>query len=132
MQPHSLKMAVFSLFTLAIAPILAYAQSCPSSVLSTWYQTPSVAPGYSFQLISNNITNPRHIVFDTAGNLLIAGDPAGIIALVLDEVYDNGCITVQEQKVVVENGDLGLEHGLSLSADGKTLYIIHLPSTLIL
>lgn len=113
---------MLSFFILAIsAPPLIYAQGC-SSPLSTSYQTPLLAPGYSLQLLTKNITTPRHIVFDSAGNLLIAGDPTGIIALVLDGFDSGGCITIREQKLVVENDNLQLKHGISLSADGKTLY----------
>lgn len=113
---------MLSFFILAIsAPPLIYAQGCSNS-LSTLYQTPLLAPGYSLQLLTKNITTPRHIVFDPAGNLLVAGDPTGIIALVLDEFDSGGCVTIREQKLVVENDNLQLKHGISLSADGKTLY----------
>lgn len=122
---------MFSLLILAINVLpLVYAQGCLNS-LSTSYQTPLLAPGYSLQLLTKNITTPRHIVFDSAWNLLIAGDPTGIIALVTDGLDSDGCITIREQKLVVENNGLQLKHGISLSADGKTLYelsnIIYLP-----
>lgn len=131
--PHSPKLHVpmLSLFILAISVSpLVYAQGC-SNPLSTSYQTPLLAPGYSLQLLTKNITNPRHIVFDSAGNLLVAGDPTGIIALAIDGLDSDRCITIREQKLIVENNDLQLKHGISLSADGKTLYglspIVYLP-----
>lgn len=113
---------MLSLFILAICvPPLVYTQGCPNP-LSTSYQTPLLAPGYSLQLLTKNITTPRHIVFDSVGNLLVAGDPTGIIALAIDGLNNDGCITIREQKLVVENNGLQLKHGISLSADGKTLY----------
>lgn len=124
-HPPPQKVTMFSqyLFVLAIvSPPLVYARGCSNSLLSTLHQTPSLALGYGLQLVTQNLTTPRHIVFDSAGNLLVAGDPAGITALILDEPSDGGCIAVREQKVVVENADLGLNHGISLSVDGKTLY----------
>lgn len=104
----------------ASLPLLVHAQGCPNP-LFTSYQTPSLAPGYGLQLLTQNITNPRHIIFDSAGNLLISGDPTGIIALVIEEFGSDGCVIIREQKLVVENGDLDLNHGISLSPDGKTL-----------
>lgn len=100
--------------------ILVHAQGCPNP-LFTSYQTPSLAESYGLQLLTQNITNPRQIIFDSVGNLLISGDPIGIMALAIEEFGSDGCLIIREQKLVVENGDLDLNHGISLSPDGKTL-----------
>ncbi|KAL8712287.1 MAG: hypothetical protein Q9220_003438 [cf. Caloplaca sp. 1 TL-2023] len=59
------------------------------------------------------------MAFDTAGNLMVVESGAGVTNLALQD--DGGtCLTVKSRKSVIKNS--GLNHGLALSQDGKTLY----------
>jgi hypothetical protein len=104
------------LSTLAL-PALTHALSC---ALTPDYEPPAVAPGYTLQLVVKGINTPRHITFDDRGNLLVAGDRSGIIALELAEGQD-GCVEVMRRVVVAENGGLDLYHGVAVSGDGATM-----------
>jgi len=70
-------------------------------------------------LVATGLTTPRSIEFDTNGNLLVVESGLGLTSLVLQ---DNGgaCLTVKSSQMVIQN--TGLNHGLALSPDGKTLY----------
>jgi hypothetical protein len=98
-----------------IIPVTA--ARCSSTSASTAYAVPSIASGYTFQVLRGNFRRPRHIVFDTLGNLLVSGGPNGIVGLRPRE-DKHGCIEIQQEIVVNSSG---LNHGLSLSRDGKTL-----------
>ncbi|ROV94083.1 hypothetical protein VMCG_08261 [Cytospora schulzeri] len=63
-----------------------------SNVLAPSYTPPTVSSGWTAQLVANGFTKPRTLAFDSSGALL---------------VLDSG---------------VGLNHGLSLSNDGKTIY----------
>ncbi|KAI9804309.1 MAG: hypothetical protein M1833_007116 [Piccolia ochrophora] len=111
---------------LIIGAGLAKAQSAsPSSasecsdVLTPVYPAPSVLPGYRAQLVADGLTEPRGILFDSVGHLLVVQQGVGISNL---ELEDNGgtCVNVGRKVDVVTSSDLN--HGLALSADGMTLY----------
>jgi len=61
-----------------------------------------VASGYTAALVATGLTKPRSIQFDSAGNLLVVEQGAGLTALTLQ---DNGgaCLSVKSSKRVVEN-----------------------------
>ena len=101
-------------FAAALAGI-ANAQSCSTPS----YPAPSLADGYVARLVASDLSSPRGIQFDSNGALLVVESGTGIAALDLDYA-DNGCITVGKRATVV--ADTGLNHGIAMSADGKTLY----------
>ncbi|KAF2425504.1 soluble quino protein glucose dehydrogenase, partial [Tothia fuscella] len=89
------------------------------------------AEGFSSYLLATNLTSPRGLVFDFEGNLLISqrvtkGNPRenGIFGLRLKD--EGGCVSVVSKELVAPhpNGAVNepLNHGLTLSPDGKTLY----------
>ncbi|KAL8822977.1 MAG: hypothetical protein Q9191_006300 [Dirinaria sp. TL-2023a] len=70
-------------------------------------------------LVATGLTHPRSIEFDSAGNLLVAEAGSGITNLAFQD--DGGiCLTVKTKKTVINAS--GLNHGLALSQDGKTIY----------
>ncbi|CAZ81334.1 unnamed protein product [Tuber melanosporum] len=88
---------------------------------SPTYPNPSVLNGYTYQLLTNQLTRPRNIVFDTNGNVLVSGDSDGIFVLKTSEAAD-GCV-IYDGKTLLENSSgLKLNHGLALSKDGRTLF----------
>lgn len=110
-------MALLTILSTLALPALTQALSC---TLTPDYEPPVIAPGYMLQLVVKGINTPRHITFDDRGNLLVAGDRSGIIALELTEGQD-GCMEVMRRVVVAENGGLDLYHGVAVSSDGQTM-----------
>ncbi|TPX11786.1 uncharacterized protein E0L32_007523 [Thyridium curvatum] len=95
------------------------AQTACASVLVPSYSPPSVAPGWSAQLVVNGLKKPRSIQFDAGGGLLVVESGKGITRFTFK---DNGgtCLAVDQAITVV--ADTTLNHGLALANDGKTLY----------
>ncbi|KAH8150963.1 uncharacterized protein LAJ45_05146 [Morchella importuna] len=89
-----------------------------TATTSVLYSTTEVLKS---SLVVKGINTPRHITFDDRGNLLVAGDRSGIIALELAEGQD-GCVEVMRRVVVAENGGLDLYHGVAVSGDGRTIF----------
>ncbi|KAI1637780.1 hypothetical protein F4809DRAFT_640257 [Biscogniauxia mediterranea] len=81
----------------------------------------NVTDGYTANIIFNGMSMPRGIVFDTAGNLLVAEQGgAGIRHIVLTEDDDgNPCVVSSAQLI----DDRTLNHGIALSQDGTTLFV---------
>ena len=98
----------------------AWASSNCAHALQPSYPAPSLAPGYTAQLIAVNLTKPRGIIFDTDGRLLVVQQQVGITRLRIQNQDQGGCVSVSETTDLVKNTDL--THGITLSGDGKTLY----------
>ncbi|KAI0484119.1 L-sorbosone dehydrogenase [Xylariaceae sp. FL0804] len=80
---------------------------------------PSVASGYSLQVVATGLSKPRGLKVDNEGNLLVVEAGSGVVsAHVLND--DNGCVTVTSSTNVTDA--IGLNHGIELSSDGLTLY----------
>lgn len=82
------------------------AQPSCSTTLSAGSATPSVNPDYQYRLVSTDLTKPRGIIFDTAGNLLVVQSGVGVVALQLNG--DGACLTASNPATVVDNSDVGL------------------------
>ncbi|KAI4214562.1 MAG: hypothetical protein LQ351_002979 [Letrouitia transgressa] len=80
---------------------------------------PTAASGYRFGLVATGLTKPRSIVFDPTGGLLVLQSGEGVTRL---SFQDGGgtCLSVATKKNVLQDRDLN--HGLALSADGRTIY----------
>ncbi|RDL31915.1 Uncharacterized protein BP5553_09317 [Venustampulla echinocandica] len=74
-----------------------------------------LASGWKATKVIGGLTSPRSIVFDTAGNMLVVQSGKGISLHVMSA---DGCISSTKMLVSQNN----LNHGISLSVDGKTLY----------
>ncbi|KAM7203005.1 L-sorbosone dehydrogenase [Naviculisporaceae sp. PSN 640] len=88
-------------------------------------QTPynlTAAPGWKYTLIASGLQLPRTVVFDTAGNLLVLEAWKGLSVHTLDPL--TGCIA--SSKTLISNP--ALNHGLTLSPDGQTLYVSSMPT----
>lgn len=65
--------------------------------------------------VAGNLVQPRGLVFDTAGRLLVIQNGLGITA---HTIGNDGCLTAEKNVIAQRN----LNHGIVLSQDGKTLY----------
>jgi glucose/arabinose dehydrogenase len=106
----------YSAFCAALFLPLGFAQ-CPGGLRPATNVV--AASGYTVRLLASGLSSPRSLIFDNAGNLLVAEQSSGITALTLT---DNGgaCLEVASRTDVVS--DSQLNHGLTLSPDGATLY----------
>lgn len=95
------------------------ASACASTIAPRNGQ-PSVAPGYQVNVVASGLTEPRGIIFDSEGNLLVVQQGKGVSRLRLTN--DEGpCIRVDGQvEDIIDDDDFN--HGIELSADGRTLY----------
>jgi glucose/arabinose dehydrogenase len=84
----------------ALASILvseATAQSC--SGVTGRYQ-PKMGSGYRYSVLATGLRQPRHIVVDSAGNLLVAeGGTQGVRRLVLQDQGNIVCVQSNTQIV---------------------------------
>ncbi|KAH7369649.1 soluble quino protein glucose/sorbosone dehydrogenase [Rhexocercosporidium sp. MPI-PUGE-AT-0058] len=106
--------------TLVLLPLLQVvtAQSVTCN-LEPKYAAPVMADGWESRLVVNGLKRPRSILFDTEGALLVVEQRTGIRHLKLAD--GNGtCLSMQEETTLVQDSELN--HGLTLSNDGRTLY----------
>ncbi|KAK3290791.1 soluble quino protein glucose/sorbosone dehydrogenase [Chaetomium fimeti] len=108
--------ALTSLFAHQVA-----AQSCPGV---TGRFQPKMGSGYRYSVLATGLRNPRHIAVDSAGNLLVTeGATQGVRRLVLQDQGDIVCVQSNTQIITGSTN-----HGIALSADGKTLFTSNLAS----
>lgn len=73
------------------------------------------APGWKAVKVAGGLTQPRGVILDTAGNLLVIENGLGITG---HPVGPDGCLGTAKTIITQRN----LNHGIYLSADGKTLF----------
>ncbi|KAF2278058.1 cellobiose dehydrogenase-like protein [Westerdykella ornata] len=73
------------------------------------------APGWKAVKVAGGLTQPRGVIFDKAGNLLLVQNGLGITG---QSVGPDGCLGTAKIVVTQRN----LNHGIYLSAGGKTLF----------
>jgi glucose/arabinose dehydrogenase len=83
---------------------LTSAQEC-ASIKTPSYPAPVVGSGWTVQLVSTELTNPRSLLFDDNGNLLVVEQGAGIRHIRL-ETRSPVCTEVSVNSWVVENPDV--------------------------
>ncbi len=94
-------------------PTFPFPTSC-SGVAGPRFQT-TLNSGWELTKLLGSLTQPRTIVFDPEGHMIVLQATSGVSVHTFGE---NGCIA--QSKTLIQNA--GLNHGLSLSPDGKTLY----------
>ncbi len=75
----------------------------------------NTAKGWRATKVAGGLTQPRGLIFDTSGNLLVVQNGLGITA---HRVAPNGCLGSSKTLIAQRN----INHGIALSHDGKTLY----------
>ncbi|KAF2841713.1 iron reductase domain protein [Patellaria atrata CBS 101060] len=76
---------------------------------------PVLKSGWKATKVLGGMTNPRSIVFDTAGNMLVVQSGRGIS---IHGMSANGCAS--DTKMLISQNNLN--HGIAFSVDGKYLY----------
>ncbi|KAK6338799.1 hypothetical protein TWF696_009609 [Orbilia brochopaga] len=99
---------------LAAAPAAALAQTTCTPLVGD-LPAPSMAPGYRSDIAFEGLKFPRGIQWDSAGHLLVVDRGAGIYWFTVDS-----CLQLQDQRLIIN--DTELNHGISMSTDGKTLF----------
>ncbi|KAK1230156.1 hypothetical protein PQX77_006750 [Marasmius sp. AFHP31] len=82
---------------------------------------PVMANGFQSRVVMNGLKAPRHLAFDTLGNLLIAEQ--GQVGIRYAKLRDNGGLNICVESTKVLIPDVNLNHGIDISRDGATLYV---------
>lgn len=87
------------------ATATAQQYGCPD-VLKPSYQAPVVGSGWTAQLIAKDLKDPRGIIFDSKGHLLVVEQGSGIKRLTF---HDKGgtCLVQTGSETIVGNKDVG-------------------------
>ncbi|EGX50117.1 hypothetical protein AOL_s00076g468 [Orbilia oligospora ATCC 24927] len=111
-----------SLFTqiLSIPPELldffkSIAEKTKCRTLKNSLPAPEVASGYQAKLAITELRDPRQILFDKQGRLLVVDRGIGVKQFKVDR-----CGLLVGSTTIIE--DSNLNHGLTISTDGKTLF----------
>ncbi|KAI1166782.1 soluble quino protein glucose dehydrogenase [Nemania serpens] len=91
----------------------AFPTSCTGVTAARYPYT--VDSAWQITKIANSLRQPRTILFDPLGNMIVLQATSGVS---VHTFGDNGCIN--STKILIQNS--GLNHGLALTPDGKTLY----------
>ncbi|KAF2019529.1 soluble quino protein glucose dehydrogenase [Aaosphaeria arxii CBS 175.79] len=82
---------------------------------------PTWGSGFSGRVVMNGLKTPRGLVFDSENNLLVVeSGGAGVRYIKLTDNGGNDVCVASSKQLIDEKG---LNHGIDLSADGKTLFV---------
>lgn len=95
---HSLLLAVLTLWR---SSLVRAQSSCPT-ILRPSYNAPVVGSGWTAQLVVQNLSDPRGILFDSAGNLLVVEQGKGITRVSFDD-RGGTCLVVNGTQTVVDD-----------------------------
>ncbi|KAF4425093.1 L-sorbosone dehydrogenase [Fusarium acutatum] len=112
----------------AIALILTFitsftsAQQCSYKTHKPRRSGPVTAPGWEYSVVHNKFIQPRTILFDSEGALLVLDSVGGIQHVLLDDTDPAGgrCVRMAKKTTLLKKDSLN--HGLALSKDGRTIY----------
>ncbi|EUC41416.1 hypothetical protein COCMIDRAFT_29812 [Bipolaris oryzae ATCC 44560] len=117
MAPKQLVTVGLSAFSI-LGAVQAQGTACEKPI-APQNAAPSVAPGFRVEVVANGLRDPRSILFDRQGGLLVVEQGYGVSRLSL--TGDGACVRVEGPvQNVVENDSLN--HGIAFSEDGSTLY----------
>ena len=111
-------------FSLAFARAQTSSAPTCSTTLTPKNAAPSVASGWEARVVATGLTNPRGIIFDSSGHLLVVQQGKGIGSLSLT---DNGgaCVIAGQPSDVILDGTVSKLYGLKLDIKGTTDFQIH-------
>ncbi|KAF2005836.1 glucose sorbosone dehydrogenase [Amniculicola lignicola CBS 123094] len=96
----------------------AHAQTCATIAPS---YAPTWGAGFSGRVVLKGLSQPRGIIFDSLNNMLVVESGGAGVRYI--KLTDNGgtdvCAASSKQLI----NEKGLNHGIDLSADGKTLFV---------
>ncbi|KAL8306089.1 hypothetical protein RB597_003300 [Gaeumannomyces tritici] len=105
---------------LACSPSPVASQATCPNALTPSYASPVLGAGWTAQLVARGLSDPRGIVLDSSGGLLVVEQGRGIRRITFKEDGNGACFGVDKNQTVVDLKELN--HGIELSDDGKTLY----------
>ena len=82
----------------------ASSAACPT-VLSPSYQKPVVGAGYTAQIVAQGLRDPRGIIFDSKGALLVVQQGVGIAHMTFDD-KGGTCLVVNKQTDLLQNSNV--------------------------
>ncbi|CAK7205709.1 hypothetical protein SEUCBS139899_008488 [Sporothrix eucalyptigena] len=112
----SSKFTTLAAFTGLLA--VAFSDSICPTILMPSYDLPIVGNGWTAQLIATGLTNPRRLLFDSNGSLLVVEADKGITRLTFTD-HGGTCLVVADKTTIVAN--TALNHGLALSTTPSIL-----------
>lgn len=83
-------LTILAAIALVVLPQVALAQTC--NTITPAYPAPVMASGYASRIVINGLNEPRDLLFDTLGNLLVVEQGSGSIRRIV--LTDNGGINV--------------------------------------
>ncbi|RVD83207.1 uncharacterized protein DFL_007603 [Arthrobotrys flagrans] len=111
----SLFVQAFSIPTNLLDFFKSIAGKTPCRTLKNSLPAPELASGYQAKLAIADLKDPRQIIFDKQGRLLVVDRGVGIKQFKVDK-----CGLLVGSTTIIE--DNKLNHGLTISTDGKTLF----------
>lgn len=93
-----LSFVVYAAFEALLHPIVT-AATCN---LKPSYSTPVTSNGWQAQLVATGLSNPRSILFDSKGNLLVVQQGAGVVHLTFDD-GGNACLDVSKKTFLINS-----------------------------
>jgi hypothetical protein len=113
---------------LALYMVLApYAVAACSSTLKPSYPAPIVSDGWQAQLIAQDLSKPRSILFDSSGNLLVVEAGSGIVSLTFRD-EGSTCLEVSQKTYLVNSTAVKISLEISMNAVDLYSLITALPS----
>jgi glucose/arabinose dehydrogenase len=89
-------------FVLSLLTSAAAAQKCAVKIASRTGE-PTVSKGFTARVLGNGFTNPRGLVFDSAGHLLVVEKGKGITAITLDGAQ---CVGIASRSTIVSDSSV--------------------------
>ncbi len=76
------------------------AQTRCTKVLVPTYSPPSVASGWTAQLVANGLVKPRSLIFDSAGGLLVVESGKGVSRTTFND-HGGTCLEVNTYNLII-------------------------------
>ena len=101
-QLTMLRLLAFLSLLLGFVPYISYAQSSCTQLAPSAGIRPALASGYQMQVVATGLSDPRGILLDGAGNLLVVEQSRGVVSChKISE--DNGCVSLEDPTDLTQN-----------------------------
>ena len=81
--------------------------SCDNNDLQVSYPAPEAADGWSYRLVIEELTNPRGLLFDDEGGLVVVDEGVGLLHFSLED-EGGTCVSAGRKTTLVENEEVSL------------------------
>lgn len=90
---------------IALLPSLVSAQSSTCGPAPSNGIRPSIASGYTYQVVATGLAKPRGLILDQQGNLLVVEADRGVISS-HEIVEENGCVSIGRSSDITSELDV--------------------------